>query len=55
LTLGAKTSIFNRSASAVTPSEKSSINTKSTTGTRFPMNLGEHRTLSLSQWLKIDL
>ena len=37
-----------RSASAVTRSEKSSINTNRKSPTRFPMTQDEHRTLSLN-------
>jgi len=40
--------IFYRNASAVTPSEKSSINTNRKSTTRFPMSLRWYRTLSLS-------
>jgi len=41
--------IFARSTSAVTPSEKSSINTNRKSTTRFPMSLRyDHRTLPLS-------
>jgi len=41
-------SIFARSASVVTPSEKSSINTNRKSTTLFPWTQDEHRTLSLS-------
>jgi len=43
-------SIYFRSysASAVTPSEKRSINTNRKSTARFPMSRNEHRTLSLS-------
>jgi len=37
--VGAKSPIFNRSSSAVTPSEKSSINANRKSTTRFPMSL----------------
>jgi len=39
---------FARNDSAVTPSEKSSINTNRKSITRFPMSPAEHRTSSLS-------
>jgi len=49
--VGVKSPIFDlfaRSDSAVTPSEKNSINTNRKSTTRFPMAQDEHRTLSLS-------
>ena len=40
--------IFTRSASALTPSEKSSVITNRMSTTGFPMSLDEHRTLPLT-------
>ena len=40
--------IFARSASAVTPNEKRSINANRKTTTRFPVSLSDHRTLPLT-------
>ena len=43
-------SLFARNDSAVTPSEKSSININRKSTTRFPMRQNEHSTLTLSPW-----
>ena len=40
--------IIARSASAVTPSEKSSVNANRKSTTRFPMSLDDYRTLLIS-------